>query len=63
MNPNPYESPQTPPPRPVRRQANAQALGKVLALAVGIIVLALCAGAGFMLYALFTTPWLEIGTP
>lgn len=63
MIPNPYESPQTPPPRPVRKHADAQAFGKVLALVVGIIVLAICAGAGLLLYALFSTPWLEFGTP
>ena len=58
MNFDPYESPQTPPPEPTRRQADAQALGKVLAAVFGIIVLVLCAGAALLLYALFAVPWM-----
>lgn len=57
MNFDPYESPQTP-PEPTRRHADAQALGKVLAVVFGIIVLALCASAALLFYALFALPWM-----
>lgn len=59
-SPNPYESPQTPPP-PVRRQADAQAFGKVLALVSGVIVFALCAGGGVRVIWLLR--WLALGPP
>ena len=55
---NPYDSPQTPPSLKPRLHGNAPALGKVLAVLLGLFIASLCVGMAVLVYALLNISWL-----